>query len=492
MPSPRPELRKRRYQARSRSGCITCKAKHVRCDEKKPLCTNCLVKGGKCGYAEPSPTAIEKSRTAHGTGTPWLRGRASSSPDCDPNYFFVDYPIAMTHESLVLFRIFTQHRSVVDEDTDQPVNDFVIHRALSNPALLHFVLLLSSIRWTWDTGSMQRIRRSYLHHKLEAIKFVNEQLEDSRTALADSTVASIVGLALAESALGNRDTAMAHMSGLAKIAQMRDVDAAASGNTFPGLMILRSIGASETSINELLNVLRGGVEDRKSPNSLCRHRAAGNRFNGDTKTCAMSAVHGVPEPSAQREAIGELGSRVPPTVSESRSRLMSCYLLVFVILGTDSIDPFIVNWLVEWMLSDLYYEVEALRRGELPRQLWFWGAMKSMCAVMAARATSDLEARQIDKWRVLCREKIRLVSHTLSLKDWEHVKEMFAGLAWRDEFADEHQVREMWEEAVSGECVVTMPTVTPSYVDRYDFMSVEEREGSISMLEISNNMTMRM
>ncbi|KAI0601526.1 hypothetical protein F4775DRAFT_589304 [Biscogniauxia sp. FL1348] len=395
MPSPRPELRKRRYQTRSRSGCITCKAKHIRCDEKKPLC---------------------------------------------------------------------------------------IHRVLSNPAFLHFVLLLSSIRWTWDTGSMQRIRRSYLHHKLEAIKFVNEQLEDPKTALADSTVATIVGLALAESALGNRDTATAHMNGLAKIAQMREGDAVSSGSTFPGLMILTSMGASETSIHELLNVLEG-IEDRKPP-TLCRHHAAGDRLNGDTKTCAMSAAHVVLENSARRGAAAELGSRVPSTVSESRSRLMSCYLMMFVILGTDSIDPFIVNWLVEWMLSNLCYEEEVVRRGEFPRQLWFWGAMKSMCVVTAAaRAISDLEARQIDRWRALCREKIRLVSRTLSLKNWEHVKEMFAGLVWRDGLAEEHQIREMWEEAVSGECVVMMPVATPSYVDRYDFMSAEERERSISMVQ---------
>ncbi|KAI1494810.1 hypothetical protein F5X96DRAFT_615501, partial [Biscogniauxia mediterranea] len=42
--------RQRRFHRRSRNGCSTCKAKHIRCDEKKPLCTYCLRHGGECGY----------------------------------------------------------------------------------------------------------------------------------------------------------------------------------------------------------------------------------------------------------------------------------------------------------------------------------------------------------------------------------------------------------------------------------------------------------
>ncbi|RYP72529.1 hypothetical protein DL771_004169 [Monosporascus sp. 5C6A] len=64
MSPPKPEERRRRYHKRSRNGCIDCKRKHIRCDEKKPLCTNCLVKGDTCGYAEAKeasspPTSIK-------------------------------------------------------------------------------------------------------------------------------------------------------------------------------------------------------------------------------------------------------------------------------------------------------------------------------------------------------------------------------------------------------------------------------------------------
>jgi hypothetical protein len=57
---------------------------------------------------------------------------------------------------------------------------------------------MTAIKYTWDTGSMDRIKKSFLHHKLEAIKFVNEQLQDPAMAATDCTIASIAALALAE------------------------------------------------------------------------------------------------------------------------------------------------------------------------------------------------------------------------------------------------------------------------------------------------------
>ncbi|KLO97174.1 uncharacterized protein LW93_3147 [Fusarium fujikuroi] len=35
--------------ARSRGGCVTCRSKHAKCDEAKPTCKSCAVRGQKCG-----------------------------------------------------------------------------------------------------------------------------------------------------------------------------------------------------------------------------------------------------------------------------------------------------------------------------------------------------------------------------------------------------------------------------------------------------------
>ncbi|KAF2185302.1 hypothetical protein K469DRAFT_739026 [Zopfia rhizophila CBS 207.26] len=45
--------RARRYGAKVKTGCITCKIRRVKCDEKKPNCLRCISTGRKCdGYAQ--------------------------------------------------------------------------------------------------------------------------------------------------------------------------------------------------------------------------------------------------------------------------------------------------------------------------------------------------------------------------------------------------------------------------------------------------------
>jgi hypothetical protein len=43
----------RRPHAKSRRGCITCKTRHVRCDETGPPCGRCKIRGDVCEYAAP-------------------------------------------------------------------------------------------------------------------------------------------------------------------------------------------------------------------------------------------------------------------------------------------------------------------------------------------------------------------------------------------------------------------------------------------------------
>ncbi|KAG4442405.1 hypothetical protein IFR05_002107 [Cadophora sp. M221] len=45
---------RRRTHARSRKGCVTCKDRHVRCDERLPYCRNCIRLGRECSYTTRS------------------------------------------------------------------------------------------------------------------------------------------------------------------------------------------------------------------------------------------------------------------------------------------------------------------------------------------------------------------------------------------------------------------------------------------------------
>jgi hypothetical protein len=52
--------RKRRHHHRSRHGCFSCKQKHMRCDENKPFCRNCLKNGSSCGYSRVETSTLSQ------------------------------------------------------------------------------------------------------------------------------------------------------------------------------------------------------------------------------------------------------------------------------------------------------------------------------------------------------------------------------------------------------------------------------------------------
>lgn len=98
--------RKRRPHKRSRHGCLTCKQRHIRCDELKPVCTNCLTRGGECGYAaEGARGASDSPSSAAATMQPPLVAYLSSP--ADP---FDTLPIKMPYRSLELFNHFANYR----------------------------------------------------------------------------------------------------------------------------------------------------------------------------------------------------------------------------------------------------------------------------------------------------------------------------------------------------------------------------------------------
>lgn len=48
---------------KSRSGCLTCKARRVKCDEHRPECRNCVTGGRQCGGYVETPSVKTNSKT---------------------------------------------------------------------------------------------------------------------------------------------------------------------------------------------------------------------------------------------------------------------------------------------------------------------------------------------------------------------------------------------------------------------------------------------
>lgn len=58
---PKP-LGKRRTHQKSRAGCMTCKRRHLRCDEASPRCSNCIKHRSACYYPQAHYQATHGSR----------------------------------------------------------------------------------------------------------------------------------------------------------------------------------------------------------------------------------------------------------------------------------------------------------------------------------------------------------------------------------------------------------------------------------------------
>ncbi|KAH8195090.1 hypothetical protein TruAng_010747 [Truncatella angustata] len=112
-------------------------------------------------------------------------------------------------------------------------DSFVVYRALSNPGFLHAALLMTTLQWAWSTGDSEQFRVPYLYHKLQAIRFVNEQLAESETAVDDGTIAAITSLALVENCLGSADAVAFHLRGLIRI---KDLQRKVAGKRPMGLL----------------------------------------------------------------------------------------------------------------------------------------------------------------------------------------------------------------------------------------------------------------
>lgn len=57
---------------------------------------------------------------------------------------------------------------------------------------------MTTLQWAWTTGDGEQFRIPYLYHKLQAMRFVKEQLADPELAVNDGTVAAVASLALVE------------------------------------------------------------------------------------------------------------------------------------------------------------------------------------------------------------------------------------------------------------------------------------------------------
>ncbi|KAI0013880.1 hypothetical protein F4779DRAFT_624996 [Xylariaceae sp. FL0662B] len=435
--------RQRKFHRRSRNGCSTCKAKHIRCDERKPLCTYCLRHGGECGYPDDeadSTTTDTGRKSGSGSEEPSESAeQLTSLVDATPKDPFAGTAYDMPHKSRSLFQLFANTRVLYTTPVERDSNSFIVHKALTHPGFLHAALLMTTLHWAWSTGDVEQLRVPYLYRKLQAIRFVTEQLQNPDTARNDGTIAAISTLALVENAMGCIDAVSSHLRGLAQIKELQGEERRPKNMGLLQRMILildisRTDHVHQSVIISLLRValrpiysvfVLSGSDDSDEPLSEVLARKAAHPRASDST---------VPVP--------------PRSVDCSRSGFIACYFYVYVIMREDTVDSFILNWFIDQLLADVSRTEVPMQKGQYSPSLWFWAVMFGACVTTAAKPHDSLERSQLKVARDIYMDKINLASQVLRIRNWESAKSVLSLFAWDDDFDGEIELKALWEEAV--------------------------------------------
>ncbi|KAH7001778.1 hypothetical protein B0J12DRAFT_692569 [Macrophomina phaseolina] len=132
----------RRAHTKSRNGCLECKRRHVRCDERQPICSNCTTAERVCDYgsrflsANPRPLLLG-AITHSAPTTPVPGGGPSPEP-------FSNHPVNMLHVEL-FHNLYTQIRTTFDPNRSIPwlVDD--VDYSIITPYLVNELLAFSAL-----------------------------------------------------------------------------------------------------------------------------------------------------------------------------------------------------------------------------------------------------------------------------------------------------------------------------------------------------------
>ncbi|KAL4816091.1 hypothetical protein BDW67DRAFT_163000 [Aspergillus spinulosporus] len=148
--------RKRAYAPRSRTGCRTCRVRHIRCDESPGgQCQNCLSAGWQCeGYYDlnrlPGPRQHHQAHSRTCVRDIGTRVKAA-------------WP--MTADEQRSFSYFQQH-SIVSLTAlfDSPLwQQHILQRCHADPAIFHAVTMLSAAHQRSELKHMQMVQGTQVH-----------------------------------------------------------------------------------------------------------------------------------------------------------------------------------------------------------------------------------------------------------------------------------------------------------------------------------------
>ncbi|CRK13701.1 hypothetical protein BN1723_001961 [Verticillium longisporum] len=465
-----PKTRVRKFHRRSKNGCVVCKERHVRCDERQPLCTNCLQNGTQCRYPPPA----EAKRKPTPPDAVLVRPTVTPSPTSllPTSHAFAGFgkDYQLSNKSKWLFHHFRTFYVRGQTPIERGQNVCTVQRTFLHPGLLHGSLVVAACQWAWVTGSLDHVMVPFLHHKAAAYEFARQQVLDPEQAFTETTVFAIATLALAEGAIGDLDASSKHLRGLHELTLRKNGYSLAKLNIAQQMLEMAgdrlqrgevgilhdAIGADfqPTVIALLFTSLwdLGSLPPREAPRYgwwEANETKSDRLWQGYTKNLNWELSRGF---DPQHNITMMLNS----DPKSSRASYIATFFYVLMAVNDSRVDCVLTVWLLEQLIDDICLKEEDMLAGTFSRHLWLWSVLFGAAVASAGLATESEGQRQLDMWRAVYAGKIKLVSRLLNLRDWKDTKQSLAEVAWTEGTMAERKLREIWEDAVGREHLLEM------------------------------------
>ncbi|KLP03393.1 uncharacterized protein FFB20_02172 [Fusarium fujikuroi] len=213
--------RTRRPHTRSKTGCLTCRKRRVRCDGGKPTCTRCVSAGRICDFADPGiPLRDRKAICLPGEQQPWI-----ISQDAPPVTLIVNSPFGksvepfdclgldMTLRSRELLHYFHNSHDSADLVLSKASRN-IFSSVAQHPDALRDTLLVAGLHYAWTVGDLETYKPTFLFHKVSTIQVLNRWLQNIHQPGLMTFIRHVSILCFIEAAYGNVHDTEAHINGL--------------------------------------------------------------------------------------------------------------------------------------------------------------------------------------------------------------------------------------------------------------------------------------
>ncbi|TGO17982.1 hypothetical protein BTUL_0013g00570 [Botrytis tulipae] len=232
--------RSRAFSTRAKTGCKTCKVRHVKCDEGRPGCRKCAATGRQCdGYAHCTPSPNPKPSAISSSIVPKASSRATYQirtiiPD------FLSPSLAVSDQEQHSFNFF--HRQTAPQLSgcfgSKFWNYFVLQASHREPAVRHAAIALGSLheRFELEDRFISKVKDDTEENSFAVRQYVKAinclvQPNMSKHTCKSANVAltTCILFICFETLRGHHDSALAHIDGGVKIFSELEV----SGHSTP-------------------------------------------------------------------------------------------------------------------------------------------------------------------------------------------------------------------------------------------------------------------